>query len=94
MASRLPQLLNFNQTDINWDYVYEYANKNLIKELANLYQEGMSAKELAKMLNMPHGTVCRYLNIAHTLGWCNYDKHLIRCKGQQKRRDAERTGTI
>jgi hypothetical protein len=93
MASELPQLLNFNQTNINWDYVYEYANKNLIKELASLYQEGMPAKELARTLNMPHGTVCKYLNIAHTLGWCNYDKHLIRCKGQQKRRDAERAGT-
>lgn len=93
MTSKLPQLLNFSETDINWDYVYEYANKNLIKEIANLYQEGLSAKEFAKMLNMKHTTVNKYLNIAHTLGWCNYDKHLIRCKGQQKRRNIERAIT-
>ena len=93
MTSKLPQLLNFNKNDINWDYVYEYANKNLIKEIANLYKEDLSAKEFAKMLNMKHTTVNKYLNIAHTLGWCNYDKHLIRCKGQQKRRDRERAIT-
>lgn len=89
MTSKLPQLLNFNEMDINWDYVYEYVNKNLIKEVANLYQVGMSAKEFAKMLNMKYTTVNKYLNIAHELGWCNYDKHLIRCKGQQKRRNTE-----
>lgn len=94
MTSMLPQLLNFNEMDIDWGYVYEYANKNLIKEIANLYQEGVSAKEFAKMLNMKHTTVCKYLNIAHVLGWCNYDKHLIRCKGQQKRRNVERVIAI
>ena len=94
MESKLPQLLNFNATDVNWGYVYEYANKNLIKEIANLYQEGLSAKEFAKTLNMRHTTVNKYLNIAHALGWCNYDKHLIRCKGQQKRRYDERAIAI
>ena len=90
MTSILPQLLNFNEADIDWSYVYEYANKNLIKEIASLYQEGASAREFAKTLNMKYTTVCKYLNIAHTLGWCNYDKHLIRSKGQQKRRNEER----
>lgn len=90
ITSRLPQLLNFTEMDINWNHVYEYANKNLIKEIANLYQEGMSAKEFAKILNMKHTTVNKYLNIAHTLGWCNYDKHLNRCKGQQKRRTTKK----
>jgi predicted RNA-binding Zn-ribbon protein involved in translation (DUF1610 family) len=94
MASKLPQLLNFNYEDIDWNCVYEYANKNLIKEIANLYQEGVSAKEFAKMLNMKYTTVCKYLNIAHKFGWCNYDKHLIRSKGQQKRRNAERVIAI
>ena len=90
MASQLPQLLDFNQTDINWSYVYEYANKNLIKEVASLYQEGVSAREFAKMLNMKYTTVCKYLNIGHELGWCNYDKHLICSRGQQRRRSSER----
>lgn len=94
MTSNLPRLLNFNYADIDWNYVYEYANKNFIKELANLYQEGMPAKDLAKKLNMPHGTACKYLNIAYELGWCNYDKHLIRCNGQQKKKKSRKTIVI
>lgn len=91
MTSKLPQLLEFNENDIDWDYAFAYANKNLVKEVTNLYQTGMSAKEFAEMLHMKYTTVNKYLNIAHKLGWCNYDKHLIRCRGQQKRRSTERT---
>ena len=86
MTSRLPRLLGFNEGDIDWDYAFEYANKNLIKEAMSIYKEGMSAKEFAKILNVSHATANKYLNIAHSLNWCNYDKHLIRCKGQQRRR--------
>lgn len=89
MTSRLPQLLGFNEGDIDWDYAFEYANKNLIKEAMSIYKEGMSAKEFAKILNVSHATANKYLNIAHSLNWCNYDKHLIRCKGQQRRRSME-----
>ena len=94
MTSKLPQLLDFHEDDVDWDYAFEYANKNLIKEIASVYQEGMSAKEFAKILNMTHTTVNKYLNIAHSLGWCNYDKHTIRCKSQQRRRIMEQTVAI
>lgn len=94
MTSKLPQLLDFREDDVDWDYAFEYANKNLIKEVASMYQEGMSAKEFAKILNMTHTTVNKYLNIAHSLGWCNYDKHAILCKAQQRRRIMEQTMVI
>lgn len=72
MESILPSILQFKDTDIDWDQASIFAHTNLIRETATLFNNGMRAKEISKILCVNRTCVCRWLNIATQLNLCNY----------------------
>ena len=72
MNSKLPDVLNFNENDIDWFKCHEFALSNLVKEAANLWNDNMSIRDTAKKLHLHESTVSRYLKMATKLNWCNW----------------------
>ena len=69
--SILNNILDLNK--INWTEVYEYAySQNQIKEICDLYNNGMKIKNIAELLKINKGTVTKKLKKGTELGWCNY----------------------
>lgn len=73
MHSKLPQLLNFNAEDINWNCALEFASKNLIREAALLWNQGEDINKIAIILGKSRVTIRKWLKVAAELEWCNYD---------------------
>lgn len=71
MNSELPKLLNFSENDIDWVQADKYATSNLITKAAQMFNNGMSRKEIAKEMNLSYTTIRGYINKAINLGMCN-----------------------
>ena len=85
MNSRLPKLLNFSETNIDWPACAEAATKNLIKEISIQYdQANKSVDEIATALGLKKTSVQIYLRKGSKLGWCKY------IEGMTGRRNASR----
>lgn len=72
MESILPSILQFKDTDIDWDQASIFAHTNLVREVATLFNNGMHTKEISEELCVHRSSVCRWLNVATQLGLCNY----------------------
>lgn len=62
--------------NIDWNQCLEYANKNLVKEVCELFNEkqGMiSTAQIGQIYHKTHTTISSYLKIGTKLGWCQYD---------------------
>lgn len=74
IQSKLPKLLNFEENNIDWMACYEYVYNNLVKEVCNLWNDGIKdTNQIAKKLNLGSSTVVRYLKQGNKMEWCNYD---------------------
>ena len=73
MNSELPNLLNFNEEDIDWFRCHEYGCSNMVKEACGLWSSGNNAREIASILKIWKQTVVTYLKQGATLGWCDYN---------------------
>lgn len=73
MKSNLPLLLNFKETDINWDECNSYALKSRIAEIANMWNEGFSKKYIANKYKLKSNNITTYLKQAAKIKLCNYD---------------------
>ena len=74
MNSKLPNLLNFKEEDIDWLACERYALKNIVKEVCE-YQTNNSQlliNEIAKKFDLNTETIRNYLKKGNKLGWCNY----------------------
>lgn len=77
MESKLPQLLNFKEEDINWVECHEHAMLfNTVKAACSLWNEGKNTSEIMFILNMGRSAIIRYLKQGVDLGWCNYNSKL------------------
>lgn len=74
LKSRLPSLLSFNSEMINWEECDKFATSNLIKIAAELWNEGLTTKNIADKFKVAKETIVIYLKKANTFGWCNYSK--------------------
>lgn len=72
MNSKLPSILNFAVTDINWLQAQAFATKSLVRVAANLFNNGLSIKDIEKELQKDNSTIRKWLKNATQLGWCNY----------------------
>lgn len=68
--SKLNQLINLN--NINWEKCDEYATKNIIKEICEKYETGLSLDFLASEYKVNNATIRRYVIKGEKLGWCHY----------------------
>jgi len=72
MNSELPNLLNFEESDINWLKCHEYACSSLVKKACDLWNSGITnVKQISNILKV--STVAPYLKQGVKLGWCDYN---------------------
>lgn len=68
LESELPKLLNFNETDINWEECEKYATSSIVYDMFNAYKNGVTSKtELSKIFNVSYNTCVRYLDKAFSI---------------------------
>ena len=74
MQSKLPELLNFKESDINWLKCHEFSCNSLVKSASDLWKDGInSALQISNILKIDRNTVSNYLKRGVELGWCDYD---------------------
>ena len=74
LKSCLPLLLSFDSNTINWEECDKFATSNLIKIAAELWDNGLTTKDIADKLKVAQETIIIYLKKASTFGWCDYSK--------------------
>ena len=85
MTSKLPMLLNFKESEIDWLKCHEFACSSLVKVCCDMWNNGInSALEISKILKFNRVTAIKYLKQGKDLGWCDYNsKEELRNKKQQ-----------
>jgi len=74
MQSRLPKLLSFKESDIDWLKCHEYACNSLVKVVCDMWSSGIkTVTKLIEKLKISRGAIIRYLKQGVKLGWCDYD---------------------
>lgn len=74
LKSSLLDVLDFKENDIDWDKCDEYATSNMVKYIAELWNKGLSIKQIKDDSKLCHSTICSYLKKAKKFGWCDYSK--------------------
>jgi hypothetical protein len=73
MNSILPDVLNFNEKDVDWDLCVEMAMKSNVSRVVELWNSGVrNYTELAKRLHVARVTIYEYLRTAASIGLCDY----------------------
>lgn len=70
--SELSAYIDFTSIDLKALF-YEANNTSLVKQAADLWNQGLSRGEISTKLKFGTATIRKYLRIATTLGLCNYD---------------------
>ena len=73
LNSDLLKILNFNESDIDWYKALRYATNSLVFYAAELFNNGMSVKDIAGEIGYSEEAIRRWLRNATQLGVCNYD---------------------
>ncbi|HGD0580605.1 TPA: hypothetical protein ACH354_002268 [Clostridium perfringens] len=93
LNSELSEL--FDVSKINWKQCAEFANKNIVKEVCDYWNnrsKDETTTDLGKMFKLDRTTIRNYLKRGNKLGWCNYDskeemrKHGIKAGGYNKKK--------
>ena len=74
----------FDLSNINWIECGEYAEKNLVKEVCDWWNNKtyiQSSKDCCKEFGISHGTVREYLIRGDLLKWCKYNPEIESNKG-------------
>lgn len=61
MASVLPIILQFEESDINWEKCGNVASTSLVIKARDLWDDGLSVSDIAEILNISNTTVRNYL---------------------------------
>ena len=70
----LAELLNFDESDIDWIKCHQAGCKNIVKEVCNLWNEDIkNVTEISTKLKISKDTTRVYLKQGTELGWCDYD---------------------
>lgn len=74
LNSELNKLFNLSQ--INWTSCAEFANKNIVREVCDYWnnrREDETTTDLVKVFKLGRTTIIEYLNKGNKLSWCNYN---------------------
>ena len=66
----------FNLSTIDWQQCAEFANKNIVKEVCNYWnnkKEDETTTNLSELFKVNKNTIINYLKRGNKLGWCDYD---------------------
>lgn len=79
LNSELPQLLSFEERDINWDMCNKFACSSYVVLASKLWSDGIrSTSAIAQKMNMNSFTIENYLHRGAELGLCDYDAELVK----------------
>lgn len=73
LQSDLPQIINFTEQDIDWIKCEEYAIKNYIKQIYELWNNTHNINEISLQTKLHKETVKKYLKQGFIHGWCDYE---------------------
>ncbi|MGV2640105.1 hypothetical protein GNF86_01435 [Clostridium perfringens] len=72
LSSKLAKI--FDLSRIDWNKCAEFANKNIIKEACNYWNEGIkSTTKISEIIGVSRQTIRKYLCIGKELKWCDYN---------------------
>lgn len=74
LHSELANLFDLN--NIKWNKCAEFANKNIVKEVCNYWnnkKDGETTVGVSKKFKLSKNTIQTYLKRGNKLGWCDYD---------------------
>lgn len=107
MTSNLPQLLGFNDGDIDWNQCGVFATKNYIKMACNLWSSGIDRlQDIAEKLGVSRSTVSSYLKKGDKLNLiiyeskankpilCNNNNYVFACSSICSKRSVELFGVF
>jgi hypothetical protein len=95
MTSRLPKLLNFKESDIDWLKCHEYACSSRVKIVSDLWNNGVNnITKIAQILKMRNNAIRKYLKQGLEIGWCDYDPKEEEIKNRIKNRTKNGKQTI
>lgn len=83
LNSKLSQL--FDLSNINWTSCAEFANKNIVKEVCDYWnnkREEETTTSVGEIFKLSKVSIRNYLNKGVELGWCEYEpkKEIKKCK--------------
>lgn len=78
MRSKLPHVLCFRESDINWAYCQKFAVSSLAIAAGKLWDDGWLIRDIAKKLGVCSSTAKRYLVTLSKMNACTYSKELAR----------------
>ena len=86
MNSKLPQILNFKDSDIDWLYCDKCANNSRIIEICKMWNSGLykNTEEIAKKLGIHRSTVIRALNRGKVQNITDYNGNNELCAALQQ----------
>lgn len=73
IQSDLLKICKINIDSINWDYIDFKSNNSLIHEVCELYNGGISIKEIPEILSISYSTCQNYLKIGSNNKMCDYN---------------------
>ncbi len=75
----------FDLSNIDWDYIDEMSQQNIIKLVCNEYAHNhkLTRRDLSDMFYLSEGTISRYIEIGAKLGWCEQYYQGNRGKGRK-----------
>ena len=73
MCSKLYELLQLSKANIDWGLCDQFAMSNMVKKVAQLWNDGLSKIEIVKQTGLSKSAVYSYLRKAAKFQWCNYD---------------------
>lgn len=79
-SSELGQL--FNLSNIDWTWCNEQGVRKMVKEVANMYADGLAVKTICKQIGHSSSTVARWLRQARSIGLCDYNEHESRIRAR------------
>ena len=82
LNSKISQILSLS--DIDWTECFKKSSSSMIVKVSELYNKGMSGKEILKIFPYSYGTILKWLKQGSMLGLCKYDKHEMRMRGCKK----------
>lgn len=72
MQSKLPEILKFTESDIDWIQAMAYASHSLIKDAAMMFNDGLSVTDISVKMQKNYNTIVQWLKRAAKIGLCDY----------------------
>lgn len=85
IKSGLLELLKLTEDDIDWTECHKYAVKSKVYYACELWNDGLSIKDISTKLCVNNNTITKYLQQGKELRLCDYQEYKARIRGKNTR---------